>query len=380
MSSTLTPRRRLAILLILIGVLIAVVAGALLLRHRRGRPLFSEDTAPFPKGAHRRVDAHAHLMVGALPQIEKLMDRYGFEHIVDLSGGTPDTNLEAHLAQAKASGGKITVFMTLPGIELRRPGFGERIASMLARAQEMGARGLKVYKGLGLGYLDPQDRRVAIDDPRLDPVFDAAGRLHMPVAIHTADPKAFWNPVDESNERFDELKVHPDWAMYGQPVPSWSELLDELERRIDRHPDTTFIAVHFGCAAEEPERVARMLRKYPNLYVDTAARFPEIGRHPSSEMRKMFIEFQDRILYGTDLGVGIDPLDIVTGSSGEEVPTLEEVDRFFSSSYRYLETSDPEIPSPTPIQGDWNIHGVGLPSDVLEKIYWQNATRILLSR
>lgn len=375
--SSLTPSRRRVLVLLLAATLLAVLAGVFLLRQHRGRALFTDDAEPFAKGTQRRIDVHAHLMAGALPQVETLMDRYGFEHVVDLSGGTPDGNLGAHLDQARASGGKITVFMTLPGVELRRPGFGERIAAMLARAKDMGASGLKVYKGLGLGYLDPQNRRVPVDDPRLDVVFDAAGRLRMPVAIHTADPRAFWDPPDPTNERYEELRVHPNWSMYGQPVPGWSELLDELERRVDRHPDTTFVAVHFGCAAEEPDRVARMLRRYPNLYIDTAARFPEFGRHPASKMRKFFIEFQDRILYGTDLGVGIDPLDVVAGSAGEQVPTAAEVDRFFRSSYRYLESSDPQIPSPTPIQGNWTIHGVGLPQDVLDKIYWKNAVRVL---
>jgi len=372
-----SPRRKRVLALVLAVCLALSIALALVLRQNRKRELFTGETTPFPVATHRRIDSHAHLSVGSLPQVQKLMSRYGFEHIVDLSGGTPDTNLAAHLEQAAASNGAITVFMTLPGVELRRPGFGERIASMLARAHDMGARGLKVYKGLGLGYLDQDGLRVPVDDPRLDPVFDAAGRLHMPVAIHTADPRAFWEPPGPANERHLELLAHPDWSLHGQPIPSWRELLDELERRIDRHPDTTFIAVHFGCAAEDPDRVARMLRSYPNLVIDTAARFPEFGRHPAGKMRELFVEFQDRILYGTDLGVGVDPLDIVPGSSGNELPTVDDVDQFFSSSYRYLETSDPQIPSPTPIQGGWVIAGVGLPPDVLDKIYRRNAVRVL---
>lgn len=375
--STITPARRRLIFVTLLATLAVVVAGILWLRASRGRELITSSAPSFPKGPHRRIDSHAHLMVGCLPQLDKLMDRYGFHHIVDLSGGTPDTNLAAHLEQARASGGRITVFMTLPGIELRRAGFGERIASMLARAKDMGAKGLKVYKGLGISYTDHEGKRIAVDDPRLDAVFDAAGQLGMPVAIHTADPKAFWLPVTPDNERYEELTVHPAWAMHGLAVPSWEQLLDELERRVERHPETTFIAVHFGCAAEEPDRVARMLRKHPNLYIDTAARFPEFGRHPPQRMRDFFIQFQDRILYGTDLGVGIEPLDIVTGSSGRELPTLEEVDQFFSSSYRYLETSETRLPSPTPIQGGWTLAGIALPNEVLAKVYWGNAARLL---
>ncbi len=324
-----------------------------------------------------RIYAHAHLSVGCLPQLTALMNKYGFSHIVDLSGSTPDARLAAHLAQARASGGRITVYVTFPGHEMQAPGFGSRIAAMLATAREMGARGLKIPKGLGLGWIDDTGQLVAVDDPRLDPVFDAAGRLGMPVSIHTADPKAFWLPPDKNNERLAELAVHPGWSFYGQPVPSWNELLDQLERRIARHPNTVFVSVHFGNAAEEPERVARMLRSYPNLYIDTAARIPEFGRHPPSKMRDFFIEFQDRILYGTDLGVGVDPYDLMLGSSGADPVTQADVDRFFHQSYRYFETGDVELETPTPIQGAWKISGIRLPRTVLEKLYNRNARKII---
>ena len=155
----------------------------------------------------------------------------------------------------------------------------------LARVKALEANGvieryvaLASAKALGLGLATRQGTRIPVDDPGLDPVFEAAGELGMPVAIHTGDPEAFWLPVDERNPRRAELAAHPGWALHGRPVPSFDELLAELERRIARHPRTTFISVHFGNAAERPDYVARMLRTYPNLYVDTAARIPELGR------------------------------------------------------------------------------------------------------
>lgn len=365
--------------LIVVAMLVACALALLWLRAR------SDPAAVAPAASRQdlddapleRIDAHAHLSVGCLPNLQGLMDQYGFSHVVDLSGSTPDARLAVHLAQARASGGRITVFMTFPGHDMQTPGFGERIAAMLAKAHDMGARGFKVPKGLGLGWTDDAGNLVPVDDPRLDPVFDAAGRLGMPVAIHTADPKAFWLPADKRNERYAELTVHPGWSFYGQPVPSWHELLDQLERRIARHPNTTFIAVHFGNDAEEPDRVARMLRTYPNMVIDTAARIPEFGRHPPQSMREFFIEFQDRILYGTDLGVGVDTYDLMLGSSGADPVTQVDIDRFFHQSYRYFETSDTSIETPTPIQGSWTINGIGLPKPVLRKIYSLNARRII---
>jgi predicted TIM-barrel fold metal-dependent hydrolase len=359
-------------------VVVLAIGAIVLLRgdaHRASLPV--QQGIPFPKEETPRIDTHTHLMVGALPLLRDVMSRYGIVHVVDLSGGSPDTNLHAHLAQAAASEGRITVFMTFPGHELSAPGYGERIASMLVRAHDLGARGLKIHKALGLGYRDAYGRLVPVDDSGLDPVFEMAGRLGIPVAIHAADPKAFWDPPGPSNERNAELRVHPRWSFFGRAVPSWSDLLDQLERRIARHPSTTFIAVHFGCAAEEPDRVDRMLRSYPNLYIDTAARFPEFGRHAAQRMRQFFLTHQDRVLFGTDLGVGLVPEDIVPGSAGDEPPTMQQVDQFFMSSYRYLGTDAPNIPSPTPIQGDWDIHGIALPRNVLRKVLFRNAQRLL---
>lgn len=359
------------------AITVAVALSFLLLAlspcgHQPAAPVSNTPVAQQP-----RIDVHTHLSVGSLPVLLELMDRYGVEHAVDLSGGTPDTSLEAHLQQARASGGRISVFMTLPGRELQRPNYGPRIASMLARAKDMGVKGLKISKGLGLGYVNEQGVLVPVDDPGLDPVFEACATLGLPVSIHTADPKAFWQPPDSSNERYEELQVHPGWSFYGQPVPTWDALMGQLERRIARHPNTTFISVHFGNAAEEPERVERMLRTYPNLYIDTAARIPEFGRHPSPRMRKLFIDYQDRILYGTDLGVGREAWELMLGSTGAQPPTPEDVRQFFESSYAYFETNNQAIPSPTPIQGRWSVHGLGLPRDVLRKLYRDNAVKLL---
>jgi predicted TIM-barrel fold metal-dependent hydrolase len=269
------------------------------------------------------------------------------------------------------------VFTTLAYEQARFPAYGRRMAALVRLAHEQGARGLKIAKVLGLGLADASGRLIPVDDAALDPVFEAAGELSMPVAIHTGDPEAFWLPVDAQNPRRAELEAHPGWALYGKPVPSFAALLDQLEARIARHPRTSFIAVHFGNDAEHPDRVAAMLRKYPNLYIDTAARIPEMGRHSAPLMREFLIEFQDRILYGSDLGVGPEGTPLFLGSEGKDPATQREYELFFSASRRYFETSDANFAHPTPIQGDWKISGIALPRDVLEKVYHHNAARLL---
>jgi predicted TIM-barrel fold metal-dependent hydrolase len=330
-----------------------------------------------------RIDVHTHISPTGLERALAIMDQWGIDGMVNLSGytpGPPRHGLETQLAIARASGGRIAVFTNVNFIKaLRtRPDYGTAMAEELSVAKEMGAIGLKIPKGLGLGYPTPDGQRVLpVDDVGLDPLFEEAGKLGMPVAIHTGDPKAFWLPADEKNERLDELRAHPEWSFFGEPVPSWEELYAQFERRVARHPKTIFIGVHFGNDPEDPDRVARMLDKYPNLYIDTAARVPEIGRQDAAKMRRFFEKYQDRILFGTDLGVGETQNEMMYGSNGALPPTLADERRYFESTWRYFETNDKQFESPTPIQGRWKIDGLGLAEPILRKLYFENAVRLL---
>ena len=135
--------------------------------------------------------------------------------------------------------------------------------------------------------------------------------------------------------------------------------------------------MHFGDDPEDPDNVARMLDKYPNFYIDTAARVPEMGRHDAAKMRAFFEKYQDRILFGTDTGIGATADDMMFGSNGELPPTRADEERFFKRTWRYFETNDKQFESPTPIQGRWKIDGIGLPEAILRKVYFENAARVL---
>jgi predicted TIM-barrel fold metal-dependent hydrolase len=325
-----------------------------------------------------KIDVHTHFGPDAADRVVEIMDKQGIDAVVNLSGSFPGRGLEQQLAAAARHPGRIYVFCNLDWRQARGgPGYGRRMAEDLRTAKKLGAVGLKIPKALGLGYVDASGEVISVDDPALDPIFVTAGELGMPVAIHSGDPVAFWKPPTPDNERYAELSVHPEWSFYGPGIPSWEELFAQLERRIARHPGTTFISVHFGNAAEYPERVAALLAKYPNLMVDTAARVPEMGRYDAAKMRELLVKHQDRVLFGTDLGVGPDPEDLMLGSTGKDPPTPADVERFFSSTWRYFETADRKFPHPTPIQGDWTIDGVSLPREALRKIYGGNTARLL---
>jgi len=237
-----------------------------------------------------------------------------------------------------------------------RPGFGRRMAEALADAKQRGAVGLKIFKMLGLGYRNADGSLVAIDDPRWDPIWDACGKLAMPVLIHTADPVAFFEPVDRFNERWEELHRHPDWSFAGDEFPSHDQLLAARNRVIARHPQTKFIGAHVANYPENLAEVGRWLDTYPNLCVEIAARIAELGRQPHTA-REFFMKYADRILFGTD---GPRP----PGRLTPHWRMMETRDEYFT----YAENQYPP-------QGLWNIHGLNLPDEVLRKVYSENAVR-----
>ena len=342
---------------------------------------------PFRPADLPRIDVHTHLTPEAWKRAVDLMGNHGIGHLVDLSGGSPLGSLQAHLAAAAASGGRISVFTTPSFRECLHPGYGERLAQQLEVAKSLGAIGVKIPKALGLGWVGPDYRLLHVDDAGLSPMWDKAGELKMPVAIHIGDPKAFWRPIDANNERIDELGAHPGWSYYGaatdfgEPMPSWEALYAQFEHLVASHPKTIFIGVHFGNDPEDPAKIDEMLTRYPNFYIDTAARVPEIGRqnaaHERDTMRAFYLKWQDRVLFGTDVAVGVEPEDLMLGSTGKDPPGPADVERFFDATFRYFETDQRGMRHPTPIQGRWLIDGVDLPREVLAKIYAGNAMRLL---
>ena len=344
------------------------------------------DASPAGSARLPRIDMHMHISPNGIDRLVKLMDRWGIDGAINLSGMYPGPRhmLETQLEAARRTGGRVVVFANVDfKLVLQVPEYGKAMAAQLAEAKRLGAVGLKIPKGLGLGYARADGQNLLpVDDPGLDPLFEKAGELGMPVAIHVGDPKAFWKPVNKNNERWDELQAHPEWSFYGDaakgiPWPSWEALYKAFEHRVARHPHTIFIGVHFGNDPEDPDTVARMLDKYPNLYIDTAARVPEIGRHDPEKMRRFYLKYQDRVLFGTDTGVGENQDEMMYGSNGANPPTEADEKRFFTATWRYFETRDRHFESPTPIQGRWKIDGVGLPEAVLRKIYFDNAAKLL---
>lgn len=318
------------------------------------------------------IDAHNHLSLEGFGGWDKrpvselldIFDRADVRVYVDLDGGWGEDILESHLDHFKsAAPERFRVFGGVDWTKWEEQGdrFPEWAANRLRKQAERGAEGLKIWKMLGLTVHDHKGHLVAVDDARLDPIWAVAGELKLPVTIHIADPVAFFDPVDGNNERWEELHDHVDWQFPSPPFPSFRMVVDGLANVVARHPETTFVGAHLGCYAENLQWVGDVLDRCPNFYVDISERIGELGRQPYTA-RRFFLKYADRILFGTD-------------RSPEEY--------IYPTYYRFLETDDEYFDygiEEIPRQGRWRICGLYLPDDVLEKVYYRNAARVMLGQ
>lgn len=319
------------------------------------------------------IDIHSHFRIrykgdaDSLAKYQAVMDKHQIAVSVSLDAQLG--NEEDHLQYIERGETTIVAFCNIDFVgkgkrddpktwASSQPGFVRTCVEQLHVAKQKGILGVKFFKSFGLNYRNADGSLIKIDDPRFDPIWKTCGELGLPVIIHTADPVAFFRPIDSKNERWEELSRHPDWSFYGDPFPTREALLEARNRVIQRHRNTTFIGAHVANTAEDLSVAAQWLDKYPNLVIGFASRINELGRQPYTA-RKFFIKYQDRILFGTD----------------GPWPELR-----LTYYWRFLETYDEYFPysekSPQP-QGMWRIYGIGLPDEVLKKVYHQNALRIL---
>ena len=310
------------------------------------------------------VDMHNHLGGGkdrlTPPVVKRFLDEMtaaGVRTVVNLDGGWGDRLTETIAALDSAHPGRFLTFALVNFDNIDDEEWSQREAKRLEVGFKAGAKGLKFHKTFGLRYRYKDGKLMPIDDLKLDPIWEMCAKYKRPVVIHIADPAAFFTPLDRFNERWHELNSNPGWLFFGDKFPKREELLDQLHRVIAKHSKTTFVNTHFGNNAEDLAAVADKLDKYPNMYVDIDARISELGRQPYTA-RRFFLKYQDRIMFGTD--------------------TTPKRDAY-RTYYRFLETDDEyfDCSASHHRQGFWNIYGIFLPKEVLEKIYNKNAERVL---
>jgi predicted TIM-barrel fold metal-dependent hydrolase len=282
------------------------------------------------------------------------MDKLNLKVMVNLSGGN-GKGLQSMAKNVKDHyPNRFIIFANVEFNGVGKEGWTEAAVKQLEEDVRNGANGLKVFKNLGFSVKDVSGKRVTVDDPRLDPIWEKCADLKIPVLIHTADPKSFWDPLDEKNERWLELVTHPERKRGpDNPVP-WEVLIEEQHRMFKKHPRTTFIAAHFGWYPNDLGHLGQLLDDMPNVNVEFGAVIAELGRQPRMA-RQFFEKYQDRIMFGKD------------SWAPEEYATY----------FRVLETDDEYFPYHKKYHAFWRMYGMGLPDEILKKVYYKNALRII---
>jgi predicted TIM-barrel fold metal-dependent hydrolase len=304
------------------------------------------------------IDVHGHQPLNpspaALDQLIREMDQLNMRVMVNLSGRQGDA-LAGGVRTYARHPGRVVIFANLNFTGLDEPGWGDRAAAQLERdVKEGGAVGLKLFKPLGMDLKDGTGRRVPTDDARLDPVWKKAGDLGIPVLIHTAEPPAFFTPIDKYNERWLELTQFPARARPPEQYPPFDSLLAEQHRMFGKHRNTRFIAAHLDWLGADLGRLGRLLDSLPNVYTEVAAVLYELGRQPRAA-RDFLIRYQDRVMMGKDI---YEPSE-------------------YHTYFRVFETADEYFDYYRKRHAFWKMYGLDLPDEVLKKIYYKNALKVI---
>ncbi len=303
------------------------------------------------------IDVHGHqyrMSSQDLSPVVAAMDTLNMGIMVNLSGRS-GKDLKKSVQNIKDNyPNRFVVFANVDFDGVGKKGWIEKTVAQLREDIGNGAKGLKVYKSLGLRNKDTDGNRIAVDDPRLEPIWALCGDLNVPVLIHTADPKPFWDTFDRDNERWLELKTKPRRKREANDPAPWEQLIVEQHNMFKKHPNTCFINAHMGWFANDLGRLGKLLDEMPNMHVGIGAIIAELGRQPR-QAKAFFIKYQDRVLFGKD------------SWKPEEFPTY----------FRVLESNDEYFPYHKKYHAFWAMYGLDLPDNVLKKVYYKNALRIV---
>lgn len=309
------------------------------------------------------IEFHGHLFKTSEDDLIQMMENTNTKIFIDLALRTTTLEDYEQLEQKyKKLKNRLIIFPGLNWNRLKENNNQTGIELMAKDLEEIAKnksiKGIKLWKDFGLMHRKNDGSLWRLDDLAFDPIWDVCKKYHLIVAIHTADPPAFFLSIDERNERLIELSRRPEWSFYGKNYPSFDEVMNQREKLFKRRRDVIFVALHFAEFAHDLARAKKLLDENPNVYVDIAQRIDELGRQPRSS-RKFFIEYQDRILYGID-----------------GTPNFQKAQIY----WRFLETEDEYFdyyPNEKSMKGLWKIYGISLPDEVLEKIYYKNALKLL---
>lgn len=308
------------------------------------------------KAKYPFIDIHNHqprMATQNLSQLTAQMDSLNMKVMVNLSG-IGGAQLRAMMYQAQPFPNRFIFFTNLDFRRFGADDWAEKAVKQLREDVAAGARGLKIFKELGLTEKDIKGARIAVDDPRLDAVWQACGEMGIPVLIHSAAPKSFWDPLDNRNERLLEMTWYKDRVYTADKFAPWEQIIAEQHRMFKKHSKTTFINAHFGWMGNDLQALTQLMNDIPNMYIEFGAVIAELGRQPRAA-RSFFETFQDRILFGKDSWVPDE----------------------YTTYFRVLETADEYFPYHKKYHAFWAMYGMNLPDSILKKIYYKNALKLI---
>ncbi|MEM9920617.1 MAG: amidohydrolase family protein [Bacteroidota bacterium] len=303
------------------------------------------------------IDIHSHhwrMHEQDLELLIRQMDSLNMAIVINLSGRNSELLRKMVENAKRVAPNRIAVFSNINLQSIDEPDWSIETVKQIEYDFKNGSKGLKIYKSQGMFNKDNAGNRIRIDDPRIDAVWAKCGELGMPVLIHSADPKSFWEPHDENNERWLELKLRARRKRSATDPAPWEQLIKEQHNVFKKHPQTNFIAAHMDWHANDLQRLGELLDEMPNMYVEIGAVIAELGRQPRAANR-FFEQYQDRVLFGKDY---YKPSE-------------------YSTYFRVLETDDEYFPYYKRYHAFWRMYGLALPDDILKKLYYKNALKIL---
>lgn len=312
------------------------------------------------KAKYPFIDVHNHqfgMNNQDLTPLIQDMDDLNMAVMVNLSGRGrgSDQHFNGVISNVKENApNRFIVFTNISFDNIDSPNWSKNTVDLLESDVRAGANGLKIYKSLGLRHTDKNGNRIPVDDPRLDPVWAKCGELGIPVLIHSADPKPFWDEYDENNERWLELKVRPNRKRGPDNPAPWDQIIAEQHHVFEKHPNTKFINAHLGWYANDLATLGKLMDKYPNMYSEIGAVIAELGRQPRAA-KAFLTKYQDRVMFGKD---------------------AYDKEQYYTY-FRVLETADEYFPYYKKYHAFWKMYGLDLSDEVLKKLYFKNALQVI---
>jgi predicted TIM-barrel fold metal-dependent hydrolase len=339
-------------------------------------PAMQASTAESPPGFAqlRKVDVHSHIYED-LPAVNAMLRRINLR-VINISVPATDGHMAfMHRFNAALVTQHPDLFSWASTFDVaarNEPDYGARVAKALDETFANGAVMVKIWKEVGLELKRPDGSFVLPDDPIFDPVYAHLTLRRKPLLAHLAEPREAWLPLDPKGVHYGYYSRNPKWHLYGRPeFPTHARLMESRDHILAKHPNLVVIGAHIGSLEWDVDEVAKRLDTYPNFHVEVSARTRDLTRQPPAKVRAFFVKYQDRILYGVDRSW-------MPHRTPEVKPTDADRQKFATDlEAQYRRDWDYYAGTGSITYGAETVEGLGLPKDVLAKLYWKNAERVI---